>query len=428
MHLSKPKCSIFVLRPQLAIALVLILLFVPLVVAAQETASGSFRVIHNFTGGKDGAYPYAGLIIDQSGNLYGTAFAGGRGTCLPQDIGCGTIFKLTHSASGWSFKTVYAFQGGNDGAGPYDTVVIGPNSSLYGTTVEGGNQTCPSGCGVVFELKPPTAACETEVCPSTETVLYRFRGNTDGFYPYSNVIFDKAGNLYGTTEQGGTGANGGPGTVFELAASKRGWAKRTLYNFSESPGNPYSGVTFDRAGNLYGTLAQSSNYGAVYQLSRSGSTWTENIIHTFQADKDGYNPVASVILGKSGNLIGATDSGGPQGGGTVYSLRSLKSGWVLTTLYGFPNQGTGPWAQLMDAGGDRYGTTQGNPSVGTWGTVFKLTHTSSGWKETLLHRFTGGSDGGIPLSTIVLDSHGNLYGTASAGGASNVGVVFEIRP
>jgi uncharacterized repeat protein (TIGR03803 family) len=420
----KPPSSLLIFHSRLMAVLVLTVLLMPVLGAAQGSPSGTYRVIHDFTGGRDGGLPYAGLISDQRGNLYGTAFLGGRGACPPQNIGCGTVYRLKRSASGWNFQTLYAFQGGNDGAGPYAPVTIGPNGSLYGTTNQGGDPACPSGCGV-FEVKP--AACATHLCPSTEAVLYRFQGNTDGFYPFSNVIFDKAGNLYGTTEQGGSQ---GPGTVFELTLSKQGWKEHILYNFpSQGPGNPYSGVIFGRTGDLYGTVSSGGCCGAIYQLSRSDNGWTENTIHKFQGKTDGEIPTAALTLSKSGDLIGATGSGGANGEGTVYSLRRSKNGWAFTTLYTFPNEGTGPWAQLtMDASGNLYGTTQGDAVFGTWGTVFKLTHTSHGWKETVLHRFTGGNDGGIPLSNIVIDAHGNLYGTASVGGTSNVGVVFEITP
>jgi len=424
MDRSELQGSIPVRRTQITAA-VLVFLLVPLVVAAQGTTSTKFRLIHTFSGGKDGATPFAGLIIDQSGNLYGTAFLGGRGTCPPQNIGCGTVFELSPSGSGWVFKTVYAFLGNNDGAGPYAAVAFGPGGSLYGTTNQGGSQACPSGCGVVFKLKPPATACPTESCAWTESVLHRFQGGDDGFYPFSVVTVDKAGNLYGTTEQ-----SDGAGTVWELTRSNGAWKNTVLYDFPGSgPGLPFSGVIFDHAGNLYGTVAAggATDAGGIYQLSRSDPGWTEKFIYNFQADKDGDGPTA-LFLGKSGDLIGATSGGGLKGGGTAYSLSFSTNHWTQTTLYDFKGPGYGPWAQLTtDAAGNFYGTTWG-ATEGYCGTVFKLTHSSSGWKETVLHRFSGGSDGCLPYSDIVFDGHGNLYGTTSQGGAYNDGVVFEITP
>jgi uncharacterized repeat protein (TIGR03803 family) len=130
-------------------------------------------------------------------------------------------------------------------------------------------------------------------------------------------------------------------------------------------------------------------------------------------------------------VIGATEGGGTHDGGTVYSLAPSNNGWSLTTFFDIPGPGgdAGPWAKLtMDAAGNLYGTTQGYPPAGDYGTVFKLTHSSKGWKQTILHRFTGGSDGEVPYSTLVFDSKGNLYGTTNLGGTSNYGVVFEITP
>jgi uncharacterized repeat protein (TIGR03803 family) len=158
----------------------------------------TFSVIHTFSDGQDGAYPYAGLVTDKKGNLYGAANQGGnlKASCPPANNGCGTIFKLAPAKSGWKFQAIYVFRGGKNGQGPYGRVAFGPDGKLYGTTIEGGNQQpCPSGCGSVFRLKPPLT-CLTKACPWTETVLYRFLGNTDGFYPTGDLTFDQAGNLY----------------------------------------------------------------------------------------------------------------------------------------------------------------------------------------------------------------------------------------
>ena len=390
----------------------------------------TFTVIHTFTGGADGGYPYAGLTVDQSGNLYGTANTGGRGTCPPQNIGCGTVFKLLHSKSGWTFQRLYAFRGNNDGQGPYGPVTLSPDGNLYGTTVDGGVNNCPSGCGLVYQVKP-AASCET-ACVWTESVLYRFQGSSDGFYPIGPITLDSAGNLYGTTTQ----ASDGPGTVFELKPSVGKWRESTLWNFTGNAdgGNPYSGVTLGSSGKIFGTTLDGgmNNSGAVFELTRSGNAWTETTVHDFYGSTNGIFPLAAVIVEKSGKLIGATSAGGTRDGGTVYSLTPAKSGWTLSTLYALPGPGgePGPWAKLtMDAAGNLYGTTQGYPPAKDYGTVFKLSHTSTGWKETILHSFTGGSDGEIPYSTLVFAPNGKLYGTASiSDNGSGFGTVFEITP
>jgi uncharacterized repeat protein (TIGR03803 family) len=344
MGRSKPPSSILVSHSQLITVLVWVVLFVPLLLAAQEAPSPGFRVIHSFTGGKDGAYPYAGLIMDQSGSLYGTANAGGRGTCPPANIGCGTVFKLVRSKSGWVFQVVYAFLGGNDGQGPYGRVAIGPGGSLYGTTIEGGSQACPSGCGTVFNLKPVT--CQTKFCASTETVLYRFKGNSDGFYPTGDLAFDAAGNLYGTTTQGGSV---GPGIVYELKLSKGSWTESILWNLTggEDGGNPYSGVILDAAGNIFSTTLDggTNNSGSVFKLTHSGSGWSETTLHDFYGSSHGIFPQAGLILEKSGNLIGAT---GRRPSRRRYGLQSgarerrLETKYALQFSWSWPTRTMGP--------------------------------------------------------------------------------------
>ena len=391
----------------------------------------TYAVIHTFNAGTDGAYPYAGLVVDKKGNLYGTANQGGnlKAPCPPANDGCGTVFKMTPSKSGWTFQPIYVFRGNKDGQGPYGRVAFGPDGDLYGSTIEGGNeQPCPSGCGTVFRLKP-RASCRTKKCLWNESVIYRFQGNTDGFYPSGDMAFDQSGGVYGTTFQGGSY---GPGTVYAL--KKGSWAESIVWNFTGNSdgGNPYSGVIFDQTGNIYTSDLQGgmSNGGAVLELSPSQSGWTETTLYDFYGSS-GIFPFAGLLLNGSGNIIGATQAGGPNGsnGGTVFELAQSGGNWTLNTLYSFSGSGQpGPWGSLtMDAAGNLYGTTQGYPGGGDWGTAFKLTLSSGVWTEAILHRFTGGSDGGFPLSNLVFDSRGNLYGTTNLGG-SGYGVVFEITP
>ena len=375
-------------RPMLT-ALVLILISALLFGFAPTQAAGqSLKVIHTFTGGQDGAYPYAGLIIDKNGNLYGTANAGGdlTASCPPANAGCGTVYKLAPSGSGWTFRVLYTFLGGNDGQGPYGRVAFGPTGELYGTTVGGGgNPTCLSGCGTVFSLKPPTG-CKGGPCSWTETVLYLFQGNSPSFYPTGDLALDRAGDIYGTTY---LGANN-PGSVYELKPSNGTWTQSVLYDFTgpNDGGNPYSGVTLDNAGNIYGTdLAGGiNNSGAVFELSPSGTTWTETVLYYFQGEGNApVSPQAGLIRTQSGELIGATEGGGAHvSGGAVYSLKQSGGVWNFTVLSDLVGVGgdCGPWAALtMDAAGNLYGTTQGYPPVGDYGYVFKLTHTAAVGKK-----------------------------------------------
>ena len=384
----------------------------------------TYKVIYNFTGGQDGASPEAGLTMDRAGNLYGTAYEGGGNNR-------GTVFKLAHKGSGWVFSPLYSFTGREDGGAPIARVVFGPDGSLYGTT-EFGGRNCGSGCGTVFNLKPPPAACRTALCAWTLTVLYRFSGFSDGANPgYGDLIFAQAGNIYGTTYFGGNNAQG---VVYELTPSNGSWTEKSIYLFSGSSDGayPYSGVVFDKSGNLYGTTyaAGAHGYGTVFELTPSGSGWTENTLYGFQSATDGGKPFGGLVFDDSGNLYGATSSGGPGSGGTAYELTSSNGSWTFDVLYGFASSAyqPGPYGSLtFDVAGNLYGTTtkEGTHSAGS---VFKMTPSNGGWTETDLYDFTGSSDGGVPYGSVLLDANGNLYGTASQGGTNGYGVIWEITP
>jgi uncharacterized repeat protein (TIGR03803 family) len=263
-------------------------------------------------------------------------------------------------------------------------------------------------------------------------------GGSDGEAPgYADLIFDPAGNLYGTTSFGGGGgmdcSGTSCGTVYELTPSGGSWTESVLYRFNPQPDgyDPYSGVIRDSAGNLYGTTFYGGTYGpgVVYELIPSGSGWTENILYDFQGGSDGGNPVGNLIFDQSGNLYGGnlTGGGGSDSAGVVFELTPSNGIWTLTPIYAFTGTyGGGPAASLvMDAAGSLYGTTYADGLYG-FGNVFKLTPSGGGWMYTSLYDFTGGSDGANPGSTPVFDANGNLYGTTRSGGAFGKGVAFEI--
>ena len=215
-----------------------------IVVAAGLAQAQTYSVIHNFQGGEDGEEPNYGLTIDANGSLYGTTFSG--------DFGTGTVFMLSPQDSSWVLTPLYMFSGGTDGAAPYAAVVFGPDGSLYGTTGFGGtpNPTCVTGggftgCGTVFNLKNPALHPRgTRSSFWTETVLYPFSGTTDGANPFgARLIFDQAGNLYGTTFNGGGGscAGNGCGVVYELTPSNGSWTEKAIYTFAEEPTAPIPG-------------------------------------------------------------------------------------------------------------------------------------------------------------------------------------------
>ena len=401
--------------------------FVLTLAATQPAQAQTFTVLHNFTGGQDGAGPVAGVTMDGAGNLYGTTDGGGGRS------GAGAVYKLTHRGSGWIVNPLYNFTGGSDGANPEARVIFGPNGTLYGTTVAGGEYND----GTVFNLRPFPTVCKAALCPWMETVLYSFTGGVDGDWPYlGDVIFDQAGNLYGTTANGG--ANGG-GVVYELTPPG-GWGTESVLHAFGSSGDgthPDHGVVFDNHGNLYGTTwgGGSTYVGLVFQLVPVTGGWTENILYSFENGNDGGDPMANVIADQSGNLYGATDNGGTGGGGTVFELSPSGDSWTYNLLYSFagiPGGSCGPWGTLtMDEAGNLYGTTYCDGSYG-FGNVFKLSPSNGGWTYTSLHDFCAGglpcSDGNYPWSTVVFDSSGNLYGTASEGGSFALGVVWEITP
>ena len=401
---------------------------------AAVTQAQTYSVIHNFTGGQDGAAPRAGVTLDQAGNLYGTAASGGYtgGNCTIQGLqGCGTVFKLKHTNSGWVFSPLYAFQW-TDGASPYARVVFGPDGSLYGTTAFGGHLAYDCfgrGCGVVFNLRPPQTFCRTVLCPWTETPIFLFRydQNEGGLPYYGDLLFDGHGNIFGTNLISGSGTYG---DVYQLTPSNGGWTVDFVYRFPGSGVNgtgANSGVISDSSGNLYGTAYGQATYGygSVYELMPSGAGWMEQTLYSFQDGSDGATPIGGVVFDHAGNLYGATLTGGSGGGGTVYRLSPSGGSWTLTTLYSFTGSSGSTAVLTMDSAGNLYGTTWGDGTYG-FGNVFKLTRSNGNWIYTSLHDFAGGSDGGRPYGQVSLDAVGNIYGTASTGGTGIQGVVWEI--
>jgi uncharacterized repeat protein (TIGR03803 family) len=429
--------------------------------------------LYAFTGETDGASPAASLILDASGNLYGTAVNGGDWTgsnCpgLNPPTGCGVVFELSAPVDGSSSETVlYTFTGASDGAYPQASLVFDSKGNLYGTTSNGGNlsgSACSAlgGCGVVFQLTPPASGSGTW----TETPIYTFSGGKDGAVPYSNLIFDSKGNLYGTTSGGGAS---GYGTVFELTPSGSSWTETVLYSFIGNDGtnkdgeSPLGGVIFDSAGNLYGTTSYGgSNRGIVFELtppSGGSGSWTETILYPFTGHSDGAYPYAGLALDANGNLYGTTVIGGNRTGfckqtngcGVVFELSPPSGGstsWTETPIYTFtagPDGGYPYAGVILDAKGNVYGTTaQGGNTTGAncsgsdgCGVVFELSPPggAGSWTETSLYSFNGGSDGGFPYAPLIFDTAGNIYGTTSyAGDASGsnctavggCGVAFEL--
>jgi uncharacterized repeat protein (TIGR03803 family) len=382
--------------------------------------------------------------MDQAGNIYGTTASGGPS-------GYGDVFKLTRKGSGWVFSSLHDFTGRSDGCRPFSGLIFDGAGSLYGTTAYGGTPGCPDnggpGNGVVFKLRPPL--CLTTLCPWKETVLYDFAGGSDGSNALGGyaLVFDQAGNLYGTTSNGGLqGCEGGCGTVFELSPSGSGWTETVLYRFTGGSDGaiPTSTLIFDQAGHLYGTTISGGlpgcpflNYygcGTAFELSRSGSGWTESVLYSFTGRGDGSRPVGGLIFDPSGNLYGTTQSGGDGGGGTVFQLVPSNGSWTLETLNSFSGTDGSSATLALDGAGNLYGTTIADGAYNQ-GNIFELKPSNGGWTYTSLHDFCSEprcADGDASASTVIFDRNGNLYGTAVSGGVTanidNDGVVWEITP
>ena len=378
----------------------------------------TFSVIHTFTGtGGDGAGPLAGVTL-RGGALFGTTWYGG--------YGFGTVYQMTHAGSNWTTVPIYIFPNrtGPGGTMPDARVVFGPDSHLYGPAAGGINN-----AGVVFDLVPPVSFCKTVKCFWTENVLYSFSGSPDAGGPgEGDLIWDQHGNMYGTTAGGGTYSNG---TVYEMTKVGSNWTETPIHSFSgPEGGQPFSGVTFDHKGNLFGTTTSGGffGYGTIYKLSQVSNQWQATKIYDF-VNSEGPNN-AGLVVDSAGNLYGATQDGGTGGGGEIFELTA--NSYAFKVLYNFAGplySGCGPNRNLtLDSSGNLYGATSCDGAYQK-GNVFKLTKTGESWVYTSLYDFTGGDDGAVPISSVTIDADGTLYGTTSAGGGSNGrGTVWRIMP
>jgi uncharacterized repeat protein (TIGR03803 family) len=397
-----------------------------LTIAATHPAHAqTFTVLHVFTGGGDGSNPTGSLAIASAGVLYGTSSTGGNNDS-------GVVFKLAQRGSGWVLNPLYGFSAPNDGQRPYSGVVIGPSGTLYGTTVQGGS----TGGGTVFELRPPLTVCKAVQCYWNETILHSFAGSPDGANPtYGNLTFDQAGNIYGTAARGGTSNDG---VAFELAQSGGQWAETILHSFGSNDGlYPQAGVIFDAAGDLYGTTLHGgtghdcqNGCGIAYQLALSNGAWAEHTVVNFDLEMSGGTPYAILTRDPSGDLYGTTSAGGASQAGTAFRLTPEPDGtWTERVIFSFGggDGGGDPGPLTADAAGNLYGMA---PYGGLYGhgVVFELMPKEGQWTETVLHAFSAGSDGAFPGGAVVLDSAGNLYGTTQGGGAYGQGVVYQITP
>jgi uncharacterized repeat protein (TIGR03803 family) len=447
---------------------VCLLFAVAVALAVPASAEWKEKVLYSFQGGtKDGSVPAGGVVFDKAGNLYGATTDGGM------------VYQLAPPAKQgdpWTETILYVFQGNSkgDGANPSGGLVIDSAGNLYGVTAYGGAGNCVLlgtlvGCGTVYEVSPPKVKGK----PWTETVLYSFPTAKQGYLPNGDLVFDRAGNLYGATTFGGghgTTCNGFYqycGAVFELSPPKtKGgkWTEKVLYGFKGVPAgaqfgdgaNPNGGLILDGKGAIYGTTYFGGNNvkgecqggvggtgcGIVFKLTPPGpqrTGWTEKVLHQFDG-QDGSNSAAGVVFDGNGNLYGTTSGGPAHGFGLVFELRKPSGNvysWSEMVLHDFHdrNDGANPMAGLIfDTNGNLYGTTEyGNFFSGTLFRMEPPNRTGGPWTFGNLYGFTGSPDGAQPTTSLIFDKHGNLYGTTQKGGTGmcsfyGCGTVFDVSP
>ena len=458
---------------------------VVLVLAASAFAQWKEQVLYSFQGGTDGSAPAGAVVFDKQGYLYGATSFAASPSCAGVG-GCGMVYRLSPAENGdpWTETILHVFQGlaFGDGGGPEGGLVMDAAGNLYGTTAYNGTGQCTLlgsvvGCGVVYEMSPPSQPGGAW----TEAVLYSFRGGADGSFPSGDLVFDKAGNLYGATRfGGGKGTNcnflygGNCGTIFELSPPKTTgdpWTEKVLHSFGSAGlwsvfgdgAEPNGGLILDEEGNLYGTTyfggyaaghcnggVGGTGCGTVFELVRPGAPggdWTENLLYRFNAGnagvKDGVSPAAGVVFDKTGNLYGTTYDGGTDGWGIAFELKrpsGSNTPWSEDILCNFTvTNGAIPSGPVLidPRDGSLYVTAAGG-GTSRGGTLSRLQAASvsgSGrttWSDTVLYNFVGGgTNAAHPGSKLVLHS-GTLYSNSLWGGTGpcqgGCGTVYKVWP
>ncbi|HEX4159890.1 MAG TPA: choice-of-anchor tandem repeat GloVer-containing protein [Rhizomicrobium sp.] len=413
----------------------IVLLSLATVLIPPAAFAGTETVLYAFQGGTDGASPWAVPTMDAKGDLYGTTLLGGAG-------GNGAVYELVHGKGGWTEKVLYSFTGGNDGGWAYGGVVLDSAGNIYGGTRSGGS----SDCGVVYELSPGKHGSWTE------KVLYSFPGSQDcEGGPMGALTLDSKGNLFGGAV--GDSPCGGYyyyGIVFELQHTGSNWKEHDLHDFcgSDGYGPVYGQLVFDSAGNLYGTSGSGGpgGRGVVFELSPAAHhQWNFTAIHSFTSDEGGLAD-GGLTIDASGTLYGAEGDGGAQGNGSIYQFTPLGGGvWneAAPHIFNGSPDGVLPFQNpVSDASGNLFGTTyNGGDIADCWddcGVIYELVRQQNGtWTESVVYDFgtlPSGADGYAPVAGLIRDSNGNYFGTTVKGGAvsgkrpCDCGVVYEFTP
>jgi len=406
-----------------------------LLIGAPAWALPAEATLYSFQCAPDPSEPDGSLVADASGDLFTTSTIGGAKNV-------GSVLELQPPAgtnTSWTGTTIYSFDNGvlpkgvSDANNPTAGLVAGPGGSYFGTGYDSNDTGCGgNGCGAVFQIMPPTKSSPNW----SETVLHDFTGTPDGQNPAAGLIVGHSGSVFGTTLAGGA-ANAG--AVFKLVPPKisgKRWPESVIYSFSGGAdgGNPAAPLVFDHKGNVYGTTEYGgSGNGVVFRVNvptAAGGTFTETVLYSFTGSPDGSQPVAGLTMDPAGNLYGTTLFGGANGLGSVFRLSPPASGqtvWTETVLYSFTGgkDGALPAAALYrNGGGVLFGTTEGTGATGNNGSAFKLTPPVAGasvWTQTTLHSFAGGADGAEPLAALVPGLNKKLYGTTVLGGTKTTG-------
>ena len=340
--------------------------------------------------------------------------------------GSGTVFQVTPEGV---HTVLYSFHGSTDGGEPYKGVTLDSHGNLYGTAVTGGGGSCEGGCGVIFELLNSGGAW-------TFNVIHTFTGGYDGSGPGSPVAVDSFGNLYGTTPTGGAK---GVGVVYHMSPNEDGgWNFRVIHTFTggtDGGGGSAGRLVFDADGNLYGvcTVGGLHGFGTVYTMFRSEDRWQFHTLYAFKDSPDGALPYGSVTIDNSGNLYGTTYYAGANDLGIVYELSPNNGRWIERVLYSFKGgtDGASPISNLVaDAAGNLYGTTSdGGAASCICGVIFKMTPSASGhWTESVAYRFPGTPKPGFAYNGMIRDHKGNFYGATVHGGTGNDGAIYKFKP
>jgi uncharacterized repeat protein (TIGR03803 family) len=402
--------------------MVLILFFVTVALSDRARAASTEQVIYSFAGDADGEYTDSDLVLDSAGNIYGTTVQGGA-------LGSGTVFQVTPSGT---HTVLYSFTGGADGGQPYKGVTLDAQGNLYGSTVVGGTFAGPcveAGCGVVYKLTNSGGVW-------TQTVIHTFPGGNDGYGPGAGVTFDQHGNLYGMTP---TGGSKGFGVIYQMKPGTNGtWKERVIHTFTggnDGATGSAGRLILDASGNFYGvaTAGGANGSGTAFELIPSaGGTWTFKTLYAFKGSPDAGFPYGALAFDAAGNLYGTTYYDGANDLGSVYKLAKSNGTWSESVLYSFKggSDGSSPISNVVvDSAGNLYGTTSEGGAGCSCGTVFKLTAGRNGkWTETVAARFQGAPDGAFVYNGMVADSAGILYGATVHGGVDNEGAIYKFVP